>query len=250
LADDQTASGATSGSVSRLATVAAVLVGVLALLAGLELGTPVLTGADGAVLSWMLAHRTASLTTVAVAVTNSGASPLLFPLVAAAGFAVGFRTRRWSPGVAAVGVAAGGVLSRLGLSDLIRDARPPRTVWLVEVNGFSFPSGHAATSALVAGTLAWLLTFLIRARSARVAITAVLAVWALLVALSRMYLGVHWVSDILGSWLLAGAWLTALLATQGGWTLAAAAPRAGRARRWPRPSRFRWRPAAAGTREQ
>jgi membrane-associated phospholipid phosphatase len=121
-----------------------------------------------------------------------------------------------SPGVAAVGVAAGGVLSRLGLSDLIRDARPPRTVWLVEVNGFSFPSGHAATSALIAGTLAWLLTLLIRARSARVAIIAALAVWALLVALSRTYLGVHWVSDILGSWLLAGAWLTSLLAARGG----------------------------------
>lgn len=227
LADDQTGSGATSSSASRLVAVAGALVLGLALLAGLELVTPLMTGADNAVLTWVLAHRTASRTAVAVAVTNSGASPLLFPLVAAAGLLVGLRTGRWFPGVAAVGVAAGGVLSRFGLSHLIGDARPPRAVRLVEVNGFSFPSGHAATSALIAGTLAWLLTFLIRARSVRIPITAALAVWAVLVALSRVYLGVHWVSDILASWLLASAWLTALLAARTGGTLAPAAPRPG-----------------------
>ena len=213
MADNRTASGATPGP--RLTPIAAALVGVLALLTGLELATSALAGADDAVLSWMLAHRSQAVTTVAVDVTNSGASPLLFPLIAAAGVAVGLRTRRWFPGAAAVGVAAAGVLSRFGLAELIRDARPPRIDRLVPVDGFSFPSGHAATSALVAGTLAWLLTFLIPARSVRVVATAVLAGWALLVALSRVYLGVHWASDILGSWLLAGVWLTVLPATGG-----------------------------------
>ncbi len=107
------------------------------------------------------------------------------------------------------------MLSRLGLSMVVRDARPPRVDWLVPVGGFSFPSGHAATSALVAGTLAWLLGRLVPWRPARVAIAAGLGVWALLVALSRLYLGVHWVSDVLGSWLLAGAWLAGLLVLAG-----------------------------------
>jgi membrane-associated phospholipid phosphatase len=222
LAEHEIAAGTTA---PRMVAVAGVLVLVLALLAGLELATPLMTGADHTVLSWMLAHRTGSRTAAAVAVTDSGASPLLFPLVAAAGLLVRLRTGRWFPGVAAIGFAAGGVLSRFVLSQLIRDARPPETVRLVEVTGFSFPSGHAATSALIAGTLCWLLTFLIRPRSVRVPITAALAVWALLVALSRVYLGVHWVSDILGSWLLAGVWLTALLATRRGRTPAPTRPR-------------------------
>jgi undecaprenyl-diphosphatase len=176
----------------------------------LELTGTVMTRPDSAVLSWMVTHRSSQLTPVAVAVTNSGTSPLLFPLVAAAGVVVAVRKRRWGPGLAAMAVLVVGVLSRLGLSKLVGDARPPQADWLVSVGGFSFPSGHAATSALVAGTLAWLLCYLVPGRAGRLAIAAALGGWAVLVALSRMYLGVHWVSDIMGSWLLAGGWLACL----------------------------------------
>jgi len=199
----------------RPASIGLVLAAALAVLVGLELASEVMGGPDSAVLSWMLEHRGDRLTSVAIAVTNSGASPLLFPLVAATGLVIRWRTGRWWPGLAALGVGVAGVLSRLGLSIVVRDVRPPRVDWLVPVGGFSFPSGHAATSALVAGTLAWLLGRLMPWRSARVAIAAGLGIWALLVALSRLYLGVHWVSDVLGSWLLAGAWLAGLLVLAG-----------------------------------
>ena len=125
------------------------------------------------------------------------------------------RTKLWWPGLTALAVALVGVLSRLGLATAVSDARPPRADWLVAVQGFSFPSGHAATSALVAGTLSWLLFLLVRGRAGRLAIVVGLGGWALLVAVSRMYLGVHWVSDVLGSWLLAGAWLAVLVAAGG-----------------------------------
>ena len=192
-----------------------VLVSALVVLVGLELAGEVLGGPDSAVLSWMLDHRGDRLNPVAIAVTNTGASPLLFPLVAVTGLVIRWRTGLWWPGLAALGVGLAGVLSRLGLSIVVRDARPSRVDWLVPVGGFSFPSGHAATSALVAGTLAWLLGRLVPWRPARVAIAAGLGVWALLVALSRLYLGVHWVSDVVGSWLLAGTWLAGLLVLAG-----------------------------------
>ena len=200
--------------VSWITAVALGLVAVLAVLVGLELTGTLMTGPDSAVLQWMLAHRSSELTRVAVAVTNSGTSPLLFPAVAIAGAVVGIRVRRWWPGLAAMAVLVIGVVSRLGLAALVGDTRPPRVDWLVPVHGFSFPSGHAATSALVAGALGWLLSQLTSGRTARVAIAAALGAWALLVGLSRMYLGVHWVSDVLGSWLLAGAWLAGLLAAE------------------------------------
>ena len=192
-----------------------VLVSALAILVGLELAGEVMNSSDSAVLSWMVDHRGDRLTSVAIAVTNTGASPLLFPLVAVTGLVIRWRTGLWWPGLAALGVGVVGVLSRLGLSIVVGDARPPRVDWLVPVGGFSFPSGHAATSALVAGTLAWLLSRLVPWRPARVVIAAGFGVWALLVGLSRLYLGVHWVSDVLGSWLLAGAWLAGLLALAG-----------------------------------
>jgi hypothetical protein len=112
-----------------------VLVSALAVLVGLELAGEVLGGPDSAVLSWMLDHRGDRLTPVAIAVTNTGASPLLFPLVAVTGLVIRWRTGLWWPGLAALGVGLAGVLSRLGLSIVVRDARPPRVDWLVPVGG-------------------------------------------------------------------------------------------------------------------
>jgi len=187
------------------------LLTALGLLTTLELTGAILNGPDSAVLNWMLTHRSTHLTSAAVAVTNSGTSPLLYPLVAAAGLAVRLRTRRWAPVGTALAAIIVGVLTRLGLSTLVSDSRPPQADQLVRVHGYSFPSGHAATSALVAGSLAWLLTYhLVQHRLTRLAIWTTLAGWTLLVALSRIYLGVHWISDIVGSWLLAAVWLLVL----------------------------------------
>ncbi|MEP6463676.1 MAG: phosphatase PAP2 family protein [Frankiaceae bacterium] len=222
---------------------AAVTVGLLVLLALLswaEASGSAFQRVDAAVLNWVLAHRAGWVTPTARAVTDSGASALLFPLVGLAGLAVRRHTGRWAPGAAAVVVVVVGVMSRLGLSRLVRDPRPPRGDWLVSVSGFSFPSGHAATSTLVAGALAWLLACAVQARGARTILMLMCAIWAVLVSLSRVYLGVHWISDIIGSWLLAGAWLTALCATR--WHVLLPRPPHGSAPRGKRTSTHALRP--------
>ena len=198
---------------SPFAVTAVGLLITLGLLTALETMSDAASGLDSAVRSWVLAHRSGVVTPTARALTHTGTSALLYPLVALAGLAVRLRTGRWAPAVAALAVVVTGVLSRLGLSKLVRDPRPPRADWLVSAGGFSFPSGHAATSALVAGALAWLLAGVIRSRWARTVLVLGCAAWAVLVSLSRIYLGVHWISDVIGSWLLAGAWLSALLAS-------------------------------------
>lgn len=185
------------------------LVAGLALLTVLEL-TELLTHVDGTVMDVLAAHRTARWTTLATAVTDTGASPFTYPLVAVAGLVTALRTRRWRPGVVALTVLGLGVLSRLLLSVVVGDARPALELRLVAVSGFSFPSGHAAASALLAGTLIWLAGRAGLPRRPRLAVGAVLLGWAVLVGVSRLYLGVHWVSDVVGSWLLAAAWLSAL----------------------------------------
>ena len=196
--------------VARLRRTGLGLLAVVAALAVLARAGRPLGGLDRAVLDAALDLRTGTGLHLARIVTDSGTSPVLFPLIAAAGIAVRVRTGRWRPGILAVVVAALGVLARFGLSQLVREPRPAEAVRAVAVGGFSFPSGHTVTSALVAGALAYLLHLLLRPAPARVA-AAVLGLWAALVGLSRVYLGVHWLSDVVAGWLFAAAVLTVLL---------------------------------------
>jgi membrane-associated phospholipid phosphatase len=188
--------------------------GVVVLAVTARFGRP-LAGLDRAVLDMVLTHRTAGGVDVARVVTNTGTSPALFPLVAVAGIAVRLRTGSWRPGLTALTVAALGVLARFLLSLLVRAPRPAEVFRAVPVGGFSFPSGHTVTSALVAGALAFLLSRLLPTRWARPA-AALLGLWAALVGLSRIYLGVHWLTDVVAGWLFAAAALTLLLTDRPG----------------------------------
>ena len=194
---------------SRLPAVSLGLIICFAVLAvTARFGRP-LAGLDRAVLDAVLNHRTGAGVHLARLVTDTGTSSALFPLIAAAGIAVRLKTGSWRPGITALAVAALGVLARLLLSVLVREPRPAEVLRAVPVGGFSFPSGHTVTSALVAGTLALLLSQLLPAGWARAA-AVLLGLWAALVGLSRIYLGVHWLSDVVAGWLFAAAALALL----------------------------------------
>ena len=107
-----------------------------------------------------------------------------------------------------------------GLKAAVGRARP--TLWprLVEATGYSFPSGHALGSAALYGFLAHVLARRWPAR--RLALYAAGVLMALYVGGGRLYLGVHWPSDVLAGWtlgaLLAGSaasWLDRGLARPG-----------------------------------
>ncbi len=87
--------------------------------------------------------------------------------------------------------------------------RPDLVPHATEVMTLSFPSGHATMSAVVFLTLAALHTRFQRTRAASVFIMALAVLIALLVGLSRIYLGVHWPSDVLAGWVLGAAWVFA-----------------------------------------
>jgi undecaprenyl-diphosphatase len=79
------------------------------------------------------------------------------------------------------------------------------------LESFSFPSGHATTSAMVYGFLAFLLARGLRRRW-RPPLLAAAAVLVALIGLSRIYLGVHWFSDVIAGFALGLAWITLLAA--------------------------------------
>lgn len=90
-------------------------------------------------------------------------------------------------------------------------ARPPVADHLVSAHGLAFPSGHSAQSVACYGALAWVVWVLGQKRRTRMYAVAGAAATALLVGLSRVYLGVHWPSDVVSGWLLATGWLSALV---------------------------------------
>lgn len=104
---------------------------------------------------------------------------------------------------AAVG---GGVLLSNLLKAGFQRPRPDLVAHLVDVSSPSFPSGHAMMSTVTWLTLGALLATVQSTRRMKVYVIAVGASLALLVGASRVYLGVHWPTDVLAGWCIGAAW--------------------------------------------
>ena len=79
------------------------------------------------------------------------------------------------------------------------------------VPSLSFPSGHASMAAIVFLTLGALLASTRTSRIERVYLLSTAATFAVLIGLSRVLLGVHWATDVLGGWAFGAAWAMAWL---------------------------------------
>ncbi|MEU7257075.1 phosphatase PAP2 family protein [Streptomyces rimosus] len=115
--------------------------------------------------------------------------------------------RQWVLGCWVAATAALGTALQQTLKALVDRPRP---VWPdpVDSAGYAaFPSGHAMTAAVAGGLALWLLRLYGARRAWRRAAAALVAVSVAGVGLTRVYLGVHWATDVLGGWLLGGAWV-------------------------------------------
>jgi undecaprenyl-diphosphatase len=92
---------------------------------------------------------------------------------------------------------------------LVARARPDVVPHLVEVSSLSFPSGHSANSAIVYLTLATLLAQVIERAALRRYVAVVAALLVAAIGISRVYLGVHWPSDVLAGWSFGALWAVA-----------------------------------------
>jgi membrane protein DedA with SNARE-associated domain/membrane-associated phospholipid phosphatase len=107
-------------------------------------------------------------------------------------------------------VAGGGLLD-VALKRVFHRTRPTWDVPLLTARGWSFPSGHAMGSLVAYGMLAYLLVREVHGRRRRLAVIAGAAVLVLLIGLSRMYLGVHYFSDVIGGYAAGVVWLAACI---------------------------------------
>ena len=105
--------------------------------------------------------------------------------------------------------SAGGVAISYALKFLYNRPRPTFVAPEALPSDPSFPSGHSAAAAVVYLTLGLLLAQTVARREQKVYVVALAVLLALAVGLSRLYLGVHWPSDVLAGWTLGGVWALA-----------------------------------------
>jgi len=108
-------------------------------------------------------------------------------------------------GVAATAMIGVASLSDHLVKDIVRRVRPDLLPPIVVEPGYSFPSGHAALSMVAYGIIAVLVLRSGLPRGVRWLATGSLALVVALVGVSRIYLGVHYPSDVLGGWLGGGS---------------------------------------------
>ena len=105
--------------------------------------------------------------------------------------------------------ALGGTIAELILKRFFRRERPRLLVHLEEVTSTSFPSGHSMASSSLYVTLAFVASRSRRLRSRRGSLLAGAGAFATLIGATRVYLGVHWPTDVLGGLALGTAWACA-----------------------------------------
>jgi undecaprenyl-diphosphatase len=114
--------------------------------------------------------------------------------------------RKWHLAIyVAAAVVTGTILSHLMKAGFDRP-RPDLVAHGQHVYTASFPSGHSMVSAIVFLTLGALLAGTLKKRTERTYVMVLAMLLALMVGLSRIYLGVHWPTDVLGGWAVGTGW--------------------------------------------
>jgi undecaprenyl-diphosphatase len=188
--------------------IAAIVAGYLfvVLAEQLERTTSVVSRADQTIHTWIGHERQAAMTTLFTTATNLGG--VIGQTAIAAVVVATLLVRKARASAIFVVVTAGtGALLNLGLKLFFERVRPDLASALVSARWYSFPSGHAMDSFITFGALAYLALRLPWPRAARSAALAIALTLVVLVGVSRVYLGVHWASDIAGGWSAGTVWL-------------------------------------------
>ena len=196
-------------------------------LAFIVLTIPILGGqnwpGEWTVIGWALRMRSPAWTTVMQAATFWGSSAVGAGLCAGTSAALFLRRRRLTRDVLLpVAAMFGSAPINFGLRAACGRLRPGVSYiphYMPELahpfQRWSYPSGHAMTSLICYGMLAWVLGSAFP--RARRILTVLLALWVAAIGFSRVYLGVHWPTDVLAGYLAGGFWLCVCIAAPGSW---------------------------------
>ncbi len=181
-----------------------------------ELAETVQSGAtlafDDMVLRWMAAHQSTLATTAALELTALGTGTVVVMMTVVSGMFLALTGQRRAA-VLLVAATIGGLALNLLLKLHYHRPRPHIFAWATDVVSSSFPSGHAMNAVIVYGTIAYLVARMTEQRWLRF-VTQFVAVLVIIgICTSRVYLGVHYPSDVLGGSIVGGAWAVFCMAS-------------------------------------
>jgi membrane-associated phospholipid phosphatase len=176
--------------------------------AALKDKNPTVQRIDAGVQQWFGARRTGGANAFFVTLTTAGGAVGMGALVVTVLAVLMARRRfRWA-GYLAITSLGGALLNQLLKFHYVRQ-RPDLKAAVLDAMGYSFPSGHAMSATIILGAFAYLAARSAREWKHKSAALAALATLALAIGTSRLYLGVHWASDV-GAGFAAGLlWVTA-----------------------------------------
>jgi undecaprenyl-diphosphatase len=201
------------------AAVAALSAGFAAVLEDVLEGDGI-AGIDQPAAGWLATHRDLWLTTTLRVVTAAGGPVPLTALAVLTCAAVVWRCRSWPPVVLALVGFSGVALVIVTAKALVIRNRPHLSFAVIaeDGHGHSFPSGHATGIAAIALLSAWMLTrWLITSWTGQVIVWTMAIGSTALIGFSRVYLGVHYVNDVLAGWLLGITWAGVVMLVGSWW---------------------------------
>jgi undecaprenyl-diphosphatase len=167
---------------------------------------------DQPTLEQAVQQRTDTNVQVVTWFTHLGGPVGMTVIAAMITFVMAWRWRSRTPLILMVIAVAGSLTLTTVGKNLIGRARPPLDYAVPPYEyAFSFPSGHALNSTVIAGVVAYLVGRRLQTKRARVVAVVAATAWALAMGLSRVFLGHHWLTDVAVAWLLGGAWFALLI---------------------------------------
>ena len=162
-------------------------------------------GFDDAVMHWMAAHQVKGVQTAMLEITSLGTGTVVGMIVFVAGMFLWLNQHKHSAILLIAATLGGMVLDNL-LKIGFNRPRPKIFEWGTYAVSSSFPSGHAMSSVIVYGTVAYLAARLQQNVASRILTMTFAALMILAICTSRLYLGVHYPSDVLAGVVIGLAW--------------------------------------------
>ena len=169
----------------------------------------ILATMDVTVTAWLQSHGTEAGEAVFSWISWLGAPVLTVAVVA---LTVRYASQRdWRRAATIAAASGGGAILNIALKALFHRGRPEFASEFVSGTSWSFPSGHAMNSMIGYGTMAYFLLERTKTTSRRVAVIVATCVIIAMIGFSRVYLGVHYLSDVVAGFLAGAVWLLVCL---------------------------------------
>jgi undecaprenyl-diphosphatase len=175
-------------------------------------GSDGLSNLDVPVLHLAVSLRTPQNVALAQFFTDLGGALKLTVITAIIVTIMVVRWRSWTPLVLMAIGASGSLLMTAAGKQLVGRARPPLEYAVPPYEtSASFPSGHTLNSTVIASLVAYLLLLHLTSLVARILSVVLAGVWFVAMGLSRVFLGYHWLTDVLVGWTLGLAWVAVVI---------------------------------------